>query len=197
MKLCSVICVAQTFDGINHLRNYINRSLVKVPIMSLLYNARAQSQIEKMRESFIKQTLMDDIILSKTELNLARKVFGLFCSWINIFVKNKIPEALLLSNIIKFGCKHKTFIPPVLKNERHMSYLYWPCVKEKYTKSIRNRDYSLIKDKSSLDWAKLSTAYIANYVQYQDAKLLEYIVHECNLANIWYIQLMILFLSCK
>lgn len=97
----------------------------------------------------------------------------------------KVPEALLLINIIKRLSKKKInpFQPPVISSD-YVTWLFQPYEIESYTKTLMKRDFKLQRYTAKLDQRKIATGFVANYIQYCDAIICTNVIRHLKSQNI-------------
>lgn len=162
---------------------FVTRKFVKNAIMTYFYGSSLISRCDQYKEYFLD-------ILNETGENLndfdmnefkafAIKLDLLITKWILKY----LPESLILRNAIKSVCKSKTFINTII-NSNHCLWYYCPLEKDSFSKSILSKDYKLIKYTDKIDYAKIGSSFLANYIQFCDAIICANIIKIFHFKNI-------------
>ena len=175
--------VTNLLDRTSKYNSVINRKAIKQACMTTLYGASAGTSKQNVFDAIIDQSVDKGIMSTETEEKDLRKLAAIMCKLLLTWLKKSHPEASLLYKIIRRCCKIETFIPPIVISE-YSSWYYFPKKATKYTKTIFNKDYKLQKYTENIDYKTLSSAFVANYIQFIDGIIANKITHKMAALNI-------------
>lgn len=162
IRLESVFAVMQPY------LHFVNRKMVKNPIMTYFYGSSILTRCDAYRDSFVEQCIAANVHLTDTDLKNFRRFSTYIDHRLRTWIANTLPEARLLYKTFNYVCKSKLFVPKVLTHH-HITWLYAPHEQVKYVKTIDYKNHSLSKYTDSLDYKKLASGFLANYIQSKDA----------------------------
>ena len=155
----------------------INRKAIKQACMTTLYGASPGTSTQNILSAIIDQSIDKGIMSTFAEEQDLRKLAAIMCKLLLTWLKKSHPEASLLYKIIRHSCKNKSFIPPLVISE-YSSWYYFPKEATSYTKTIFNKDYKLHKYTEKIDYKTLSSAFVANYIQFIDGIIANKIIRK-------------------
>lgn len=155
--------------------------MVKNPIMTYFYGSGILTRCQSYEDAFMEQCIEKKIYITKSDILNFRK----FCTYIDHrlrkWVSNVLPEARLLYKVFYYVGKNKTLEPPILTSS-HIMWKYAPHQTIKRSKTLARKVYKIALHGDELDWNKISSGFLANYIQSKDAiicsKIVTYLRHK-------------------
>jgi hypothetical protein len=173
----------ESLSRFKHFIPNVNRKMVKNAIMVTFYGASPKTRRASYYNVFKKQQMEAGILITKQD-NDAFLSFTFYLDFkLMKWIKSSFPEALYLIDAVRQLATKKKFIAMVISSE-HCSWYYQPNTVSHYSKTVYNKDYSLTKYTMDLDFNKIKSGFMANYIQFCDATICSYVISQMKSQNI-------------
>jgi hypothetical protein len=181
--ILALLCEQEGISRFSKVIPDVTRKMVKNAIMVTFYGASPKTRRTSYYDSYKEKQIEDGNLISKEDETVFRK-FTFFLDFHLIqWIKKNFPEALYLRNTIRKLAISQTFEPMTIQSE-HCCWYYAPTTIDTYSKTIYNKDYKLRKYSTELDYNKIQSAFLANYIQFCDATICSYVVADMKMQNI-------------
>lgn len=176
MRLFLTIYVVLLFNSVTYnfylLTTYpVERSTVKHAAMCHWYGSSSTTKARQISDYYIETALKNGVWLSVKRLYDIQKHSNFLTKLILRVLMQDYGDMAILLRTVKYLCDTKRFIIPNVETE-YFYYYYQPLMQNRFKQRISKKTYWMLTTTDDIDYKKLRSSTVANYIQHLDAQLL-------------------------
>ena len=161
---------------------YLTRNLIKHHNMIKSYGGKFKSCTQAIKKVFYQNLIKTNRFPTDHDNIVATHIAGYIYIKLNEWFIKIVPENMLLLNLFQ-NLSQKQIKPPLLINN-HFSWLYIPSETTQFTKNLGYKYFKLQKFQPKINFNKVKSGFLANYIQFSDSYICSLIIKKCKIKNI-------------